>query len=447
MKNKQFLMVTLGCFRNEVESDMLRTALSMLGLRETGSLGSADIVVINTCGFISEACDETIDTVLELDEMGSKLPRRPPLLAVGCMGQRYGADMIREMPELDGVLGVNWETGLEAAVRELIAGRSYQVASPAPDISRIARKIDSSGNATLYVRVADGCNKNCRFCSIPSIRGAYASRSDTDICDEIRRLSGGHEREVVLLAQDLTGYGCDSGSNNALTDLIRSITTLPEVRWLRLLYLQPEGVNPELIEEVASNRRVCNYFDIPFQHASAGVLQRMGRSGEAGSYLKLLDSIRELLPEAAVRTTVMVGYPGETNDEFQELIDFIKNARFDWLGAFMFSAEEGTPAASLPGRLPYQVSLSRYNKVLEVQDSVEESITAALVGRKLEVVVDAASENGTYDLVGRSYREAPEVDGAIYLRQSVEERGRIKPGDFSLATVVGREGLDLVGEI
>jgi ribosomal protein S12 methylthiotransferase len=446
MNNSQFLIVTLGCFRNEVESDMLRTELVALGLKETRTLDSADLVIINTCGFISEACDETIDTVLELHEMASRLPRRPPLLAVGCMAQRYGVELMREMPELDGVLGVNWKKGLQEAVRQLMDGGRYSEAPP-PGVTDVERKIDSSEGATLFVRVADGCNRKCRFCSIPSIRGEYRSRPVADIQDEIKRLSGGRDREVVLLAQDLTGYGSDTGTENGLVELVRNITAIPEVRWLRLLYLQPEGVTDDLIEEVAANSRVCSYFDIPFQHASSTVLRKMGRPGDARSYLQLLESIRDRVPEAALRTTVMVGYPGETEDEFAELVEFIESARFDWLGAFIFSAEEGTAAASLPGRVPYRVSLSRYNKVLEVQDRVEESIIAAFPGRKLEVVLDAVSEYEPYDLVGRSYREAPEVDGSIYLRRSGDESRRVKPGDFTLASIIGREGLDLVGEI
>jgi ribosomal protein S12 methylthiotransferase len=447
MKYNQFLIVTLGCFRNEVESDMLRTELVALGLEETRSLESADLVIINTCGFISEACDETIDTVLELDEAASRLPRRPPILAVGCMGQRYGVELMREMPELDGVLGVNWKTGLREAVGELMNGGRYGAAPPPPGGYDVERKIDSSQGATLFVRVSDGCGRRCRFCSIPSIRGEYRSRPIADIQDEIKRLSGGRDREVILLAQDLTGYGSDTGAENGLVDLIRCITAIPEVRWLRLLYLQPEGVTAELVEEVASNPGVCSYFDIPFQHASSTVLSRMGRPGDARSYLQLLESIRDRVPEAAIRTTVMVGYPGETEGEFTELIEFIETARFDWLGAFIFSAEEGTPAASMSGQVPNQVSLSRYNKVLGVQGTVEESITAAFPGRKLEVVVDGVAENELYDLVGRSYREAPEVDGAIYLRRSGGESRRVNPGDFTLASIVGWEGLDLVGEI
>jgi len=447
MKNKHFLMVTLGCFRNEVESDMVRTALASLRLKETRSLEAADIVVINTCGFISEACDETIDTVLELDALGSKLNRRPPILAVGCMGQRYGASLMQEMPELDGVLGTNWVAGLETAVRELMHGRRYEAAPLAPCTTGITRNIESSGGATLFVRAADGCDRGCHFCAIPSIRGAYSSRPITDVYDEIKRLSGGRDREVVLLAQDLSHYGNDVGSRNGLVDLVRRITSIPELRWLRLLYLQPEGVTPELIDEVASNFSICNYFDIPFQHASASVLRRMGRPGEAGSYLELLKSIRERIPEAAIRTTVMVGYPGETDHDFGELISFMEVARFDWLGAFIFSAEEGTAAALLRDQVPYQLSLSRYNRVLEVQDTVEGSIIAAFQGRKLEVVVDAVSENEIYDFLGRSYREAPEVDGVIYLRRSGAESRRMEPGAFTQALITGREGLDLVGEI
>lgn len=445
MKEKRFLIVTLGCFRNEVESDLLRSALVGLGMRETHSLTSADIVVINTCGFIAGACDEGIDTILELDELAGTIPDRLPLVAVGCMAQRYGEALMREMPELSGVLGMDWESELEAAVGTVLGGGKYAGARREPKTAGLKREVDSSENATLFVRASDGCDRGCLFCSIPSIRGPYASRGLDEISDEVSRLAAGREREVILLAQDLTAYGKDIGTD--LPEMVRGLTALPEVRWLRLLYLQPEGVTTELIEEVAGNSKVCKYFDIPFQHASRRVLRAMGRPGDADEYLRLIESIRARIPDASVRSTVMVGYPGETDDDFAALVRFIEEARFDWLGGFVFSAEEGTAAAELPGTVDSEVALSRYNIVAEVQDRMEESELSDFEGRRLEVVVDGSSEIEPYDLVGRSYREAPIVDGVIYLVQRDGHAGRALRGDFVEALITGREGLDLVAEI
>jgi ribosomal protein S12 methylthiotransferase len=447
MKGKKFLIVTLGCFRNEVESDLLRSALGSLGLMETPSLEAADIVLVNTCGFIAEACDEGIDTILQVAEETAPMERRPPLLVVGCMGQRYGAELKREMPEIDGVLGADWERGLERALGELLERGEYLQVPGKPHMPAVLRTVDSSDSPTLYVRVADGCDRGCRFCSIPGIRGPLASRPVDEICDEVNRLASGREREVVLLAQDLTSYGRDLGKGDGLVELLRRLAAIREVRWLRLLYLQPEGVTRELIDCVASRDVICDYFDIPFQHASAKVLGRMGRPGDLDSNLRLIEGIRERVPEAAIRSTVMVGYPGETEAEFEELARFIELARFDWLGAFVFSAEEGTLAASLPRRVPSEVGLSRYNRVLEIQAGVEESALARFKGRKLEVVLDGVSDIEPYDFVGRSYREAPVVDGVIHLKRSGGASDRPAPGDFAEALITGREGFDLVGQI
>jgi ribosomal protein S12 methylthiotransferase len=449
MKRKRFLIVTLGCFRNEVESDLMRSALTSLGLEETSSMRNANIVLINTCGFISEACDEGIDTILELDEIGAGLNEKPPMLAVGCMSQRYGEALMREMPEISGVIGTGWQDSLADAVRELLEGGRYEKTIRPPRMSRVRRTIDSSDNATLFVRIADGCDRKCRFCAIPSIRGKYESRPARDICEEISRLCAGREREVVLVAQDLTSYGRGLGDRTDIVALIRRITTIPEVRWLRLLYLQPEGLTTKLVQEMSENSRVCDYFDIPFQHGSESVLRRMGRPGNADAYLRLIETIRGHSPEASLRSTFMVGYPGETKEEFGELVRFIQEARFDWLGAFVFSAEKGTEAASLPGRVPAEVAVSRYNMLIEVQDRIEESALSRFEGRMLEVVVDGISEIEPYELVGRSYREAPVVDGVIYLRrgEDVARPATRAPGEFTEALITGREGLDLVGYI
>lgn len=445
LRGKRYFLVTLGCFRNEVESDLLRSELSSLGMAETRSLDGADIAVVNTCGFIAEACDEGIDTLLELDDLASGMRHGPPVLAVGCMAERYGQELMGEMPEIDGVLGVRWRDSLAAAVEKLIGGGTYEWRGGAPLTASAARTVDSSENATLLVRAADGCDRGCRFCAIPSIRGPYRSRPVGEVAGEVGELAAGTDREVVLLAQDLTSYGKDLGPGSDLPALLRAVSAVEGARWVRMLYLQPEGVTEPLIEEVASNSRVCDYFDIPFQHASRRVLARMGRPGGAEAYLELIESIRRAIPSAALRTTMMVGYPGETEEDFRELLVFVEEAGFDWMGAFVYSREEGTPAAALDGQVPDEVALSRYNTLVELQEKVEESGMSRFAGRRLEVVIDGESELDGYDLVARSYREAPVVDGVIHLRRRVNAAAAA--GDFATAEITGREGLDLAGEI
>lgn len=441
---KKFLLVTLGCFRNEVESDLLRSSLASLGLEETGSPESCDIAFVMTCGFIRESCDEGIDTLLELDGVLSRRTFRPPMLAVGCMAQRYGTGLLAEMPELSGVLGVDWASGLAEALEGALDGTTFGREPGYPSMARVSRLVDSSPNATLYVRVADGCDRACAFCAIPSIKGPLVSRPISEVLAEVEALCTDRDREVILLAQDLTSYGRDLGPED-LADLLFSLARIEHVRWIRMLYLQPEGVTGRLIEAVATLGCVCDYFDIPFQHASAPVLARMGRPGSAQEYLDLLARIREAVPGAALRSTVMVGYPGETEADFEALLEFVREARFDWLGAFMFSPEEGTAAAALGPSVSQEEAVWRYNEVVALQDDLEALKAEQMLGRRLVVVVDDLSPVEPYSVVGRSYREAPVVDGAVYL-----ERGRdgpeALPGDFLEVTVVGNEGLDLVAE-
>ena len=443
---RRYLLITLGCFRNEVEADLLRSALSARGMAETGAVESADLIAVMTCGFIREACDEGIDTILALDELASRRPRRPPIMVLGCMSQRYGAALMSEMPEIDAALGGDWQAELADALAALLGDEKYRGTGGPPRMCTLERSTDSSGGATLYIRAADGCDRACRFCTIPSIRGPFTSRTPEEVTGEIERLCGGRQREVVLLAQDLTSYGCGLQPGEAgLSQLAANITRLDCVHWLRLLYLQPEGVSERLIEEVAGNGRICDYFDIPFQHASRDVLRAMGRPGSAEEYLDLLARIRTAVPRAALRSTVMVGYPGETARDFEVLLDFVRAARFDWLGAFIFSPEEGTPAAELGGAVETDEALSRYNMVVEVQDGIEAERLESMFGLELEVVVDDICEIEPYDLVGRSYREAPVVDGSIYLKRS--RSCTVQPGEFARARITGHEGLDLVGEI
>lgn len=452
IEGRFFLLVTLGCFRNEVESDILRSALLGLGLIETQSIDDADVIIVNTCGFIQAACDEGIDTLLELEAHASAVTPSPKIIAVGCMGQRYGRDLLDAMPELGGVLGAGWHGDLVNALHTVLGGGKFSGGMAAPRASSrpdITRSVDSSDNATLFVRVADGCDRACAFCTIPQIRGRYLSRPPADIVAEIVRLSADRQREVVLVAQDLTSYGCDLGLEDGLLRLIKAITALDQVRWLRLLYLQPEGVTEELIEAVASNRKVCDYFDIPFQHASAKILKAMGRAGDSARYLAIVNKIRESSPRAAVRTTLMVGYPGETEDDFAHLLMFATEARFDWLGAFVYSPEEGTRAACMRATVSGDTALARYDRILALQDSVEASSLGRFAGSTLEVLVEDEAGVADFDYVGRSYREAPVVDGVIYLNRNDMRRGgrSVEAGDFVMATITGQEGLDLVGEI
>lgn len=444
---KKYTLVTLGCFRNEVESDILRSELGAIGLREVDHLEEADLVLVNTCGFIAEACEEGIDTILEIDRLLEAGGGGTPIVALGCMGQRYGEKLMQEMPEISAVLGIDWGNDLATAIDAVLEGGTFVQALHAPRAVGRAREVDSSRNASLFVRVSDGCDLSCRFCTIPSIRGTLKSRPPKRILSEVERLAGGRPREVVLVAQDVAAYGDDLAEGIGLLTLIRDISTARDVHWLRLLYLQPEGVDDRLIDEMISNEKICDYFDIPIQHASGHVLRRMGRPGGAGEFESMFNKIREMSPDAALRTTVMVGYPGERESDFRQLMDFVEAVQFDWLGLFIFSPEEGTAAEALGERVSRHVALDRYNALAALQDSIEEARSESFEGRVMEAVIDGESDLEQYEMVGRTRREAPVVDGMVYLERKSPTSREAGPGCFVNVEITGREGLDLVGKI
>lgn len=441
----RFCLVTLGCFRNEVESDNYRSVLAELGHTEIASPLDADFIIVNSCGFIAEACDECIDTILQLAEIIESEGKNTPVIVAGCMAQRYGSALMKEMPEISAVIGVDWLRKIEKVISSVISGDKYSTDPGIPKFTDVTRRIDSSETASLFVRISDGCDRRCNFCTIPSIRGNYVSRKAEDIIEEIGRLSGNKKREIVLVGQDLTCYGKDLKGQINLAGLIRQISDIKNVHWIRLLYLQPEGMTDELLDEVISNPRVCNYFDIPFQHASVKIIKGMGRWGDADSYKKIIQTIRRRSSVSALRTTLIVGFPEEGEKEFDELCRFVEDARFDWLGVFRYSAEEGTKAQEFKGQVPHEVALKRYNRILEIQDSIEDSKSDTFTDRELEVVLEERCTDIEYDFTGRSYREAPVVDGIIYL--NAKTSNRFKTGDFAIARITGREGLDLAGEI
>ncbi|MBN1288298.1 MAG: 30S ribosomal protein S12 methylthiotransferase RimO [Actinobacteria bacterium] len=440
-----YCLITLGCFRNEVESDNFRSALRSWGHEEVGSVEEAEFIIVNSCGFISDACDEGIDTILKIDDIRNGMVRRAPIIVAGCMSQRYGTALMEEMPEICAVVGVDWGENLRDAVAAVTSGNKYAEEPGVPRMTSCARSIDSSDNATLLVRISDGCDGQCSFCTIPGIKGPHESREPHDIVNEVRKLSSSSEREVVLVGQDLTSYGKDLAGDVDLAGLLRMLSAVDNVHWIRLLYLQPQGLTGDLLEEMIANPKVCNYFDLPFQHASASVIKRMGRSGDAEAYLETVEKIRKMDPCAAVRTTIIVGFPGEGEDEFAELRGFVKEAGFDWLGVFCFRPEEGTKAAGFSGRVNDEEAVSRYNILLGIQEAVEYSKQELLIGEELEVVIEDRSDLSGYDFIGRSFREAPVVDGVIYLKH--DESAEIGIGDFRVAVITGREGLDLAGTV
>ncbi len=432
-------ITTLGCSKNQVDSEKAAAMLYEAGYRPADSAGRADVVMVNTCAFIEAARRESVETILEMEQARADGAR---LVVMGCMAQRYGAELEEALDEVDAVVGLDRYGELVGILDGMTGWTPVRIGPrrPAMDILELVNR-PAPAFPYAYVKVAEGCDKTCAFCAIPLIRGPQRSRRPADIREEIELLCADGVSEIVLVAQDLAAYGRDigagSGSGGAIVDLLRFVSEVEGLARLRLLYLYPTEVRAALIEEMASNPKLAAYFDLSLQHASRRLLRSMRRPGSTDSHLNLIARVRAAEPEAALRSSFIVGYPGETEDDVEELADFLTAAELDWAGFFPYSPEEGTGAVGLAGRIdPGEVSV-RVRELTRIQDEVTARRNFEQVGRTLTILIDQV-EDGIP--VGRSYREAPDIDGMICL-----DRGA--PGEWVEAEVTGSYETDLVAEI
>jgi ribosomal protein S12 methylthiotransferase len=435
-----YWLTTLGCAKNQVDSEKVQAMLAEAGYLVADSPGAADVVMVNTCAFIEDARRESVETILSLQD-----EKRPDARTVvlGCMAQRFGVEVEQALPEVDSVLGLDRYgelvstldrlTGQDATGRE--NWRPVALRRPAMDILYAVNRPQPT-LPYAYVKVAEGCDKPCTFCAIPLIRGKQRSRRPVNIAQEVAGLVEAGVTEVVLVAQDLAAYGRDIDAPGGLVELIELIDDIDDLVRLRLLYLYPKEIKPNLIDQVAHNPKVASYFDLSLQHASEQLLRGMKRPGGTQRYLDLIDQIREADPDAALRSSFIVGFPGETDDHVEELADFLAEARLDWAGFFPYSAEDGTPAALLEGRVDPEILAERHRYLQGIQDEITSEAGAAMIGRRLEVLVDQV-EDGV--AVGRSYREAPEIDGVITIDAG-------SPGDWLEIEVTASFGSELEGK-
>jgi ribosomal protein S12 methylthiotransferase RimO len=433
MSSPTVWLTTLGCAKNQVDSEKLTAMLGEAGYGRASDPAQADVVMVNTCAFIEAARAESVDVILELEEV-----KRPEagLVVLGCMAQRFGSEISEALPEADAVLGLDRYGELVGTVDRMTNWQPVGIRRSSMDILHaVNRPVPTVPYA--YVKVAEGCDKPCTFCAIPLIRGKQRSRRSANIRDEIQGLTDAGVSEIVLVAQDLASYGRDIDASGGLVGLLHGVSDVEGLRRLRLLYLYPNEIRPALIAEMAGNPLLAPYFDLSLQHAEERLLRAMSRPGNGDRYLDLIGRIRSAAPEAALRSSFIVGFPGETDEDVETLADFLEQARLDWAGFFPYSAEEGTPAAELPGRLDSEAVTERLRYLQRTQDELTEQANAAQVGRVLEVLVDQV-EDGVP--VGRSYREAPEIDGMVTL-----DRGR--PGEWVQAKVTATYGVDLAAEV
>ncbi|MGI9666484.1 MAG: 30S ribosomal protein S12 methylthiotransferase RimO [Acidimicrobiia bacterium] len=403
-------LTTLGCSKNQVDSDKITAVLGDAGYTDASDPATADVVMVNTCGFIDAARRESIDTILQLSEEKASDAK---LVVMGCMAQRYEQELVDALPEADAVIGLDRYPEL---VGELDAMTHWEpitisgVRRSKMDILNVVER-PTSTTPYAYVKVAEGCDKTCAFCAIPLIRGKQRSRSGESIVAEVSHLVGGGVQEVVLVAQDLAAYGRDNGSGS-IEALVEQVADVDGLGRLRLYYLYPREIRPALIELMATHPTIANYFDLSLQHASPTLLRSMKRPGSGEKHLDLIRSIRDAAPDAATRSSFIVGYPGETEDDIETLADFLREAKLSWAGFFPYSAEEGTVAATLDGQVPSNEISERLRHLHSIQDDLTAAANAAVVGSRMHVLVDQVEEGQP---VGRSYREAPEIDGMILL--------------------------------
>ena len=425
-----FFIESLGCAKNQVDSEYLIADLEARGLRWVGSPEEARIIIVNTCGFITSAKDQSIQTSLSLKD---RFPEKKVIM-LGCLVQRYTVELEREMGEIDGFVGLNDLDALWRLLSTGNGGRAGTVETDQPQMRSRRRFLSFPGSA--YVKVAEGCSNHCSYCAIPLIRGELISRPALKILEEIEELLRQGVVEIVLIAQDLASYGQDRGTPE-LVALVRSILRLEGRFWLRLLYLHPDHFPMELLDVVAADPRVLPYFDIPFQHASRTVLAGMGRSGSAETYAKLVRGIRDRIPEAVVRSTFLVGFPGEREEDLEALLSFQRDCPLDWVGVFTYSREEGTPAFKLAGGVRKTVAEARRRAVERAQVGISERLLDAQVRRTLDVLIEERVQ-GEELYLGRAYLHAPEVDGLVVVKAD-----RLEPGKIYPVRIEGRAGIDL----
>jgi ribosomal protein S12 methylthiotransferase len=421
-------VVTLGCPKNEVDSDRMAASL-VAGFRLVADSDEADVVVVNTCSFIREATEESIEVVMSFATGWKAARPGRALIVAGCMPSRYGDELAAALPEADAFVKV----ADEASIASVIAGLTGIAAPPVPD-----GPLRLASGPSAYLQVSDGCHRACSFCAIPAIRGPYVSRPSAELAAEAVALVAGGARELVLVGQDVSAWGRDLPGKPVLADLVRVLARTPGLAWLRLMYVQPDGITPELLEVMASEPTVARYLDMPLQHASRSVLRRMGRSGDGAEFLRLIGVIRSVVPGVVLRTTIIAGFPGETREESETLAAFVRDARLDYTGVFAFSPEEGTPAASLPGQVPPRTRRARTQRLRDLADEVGAERAAAYIGQDIEVLA-LGSEDG--EPIGRHRGQAPDVDGVVLLDSE------IPAGTLITVTIVDSLGYDLVGEV
>lgn len=438
----KILFVSLGCDKNLVDSEMMLGMLGEKGFTFTDDEAEADIVVVNTCCFIGDAKEESINTLLQMSELRES-GQLKALIAAGCLAQRYREEIQKEIPQVDAIIGTTAIADVVAAVEEVLAGSSrnhYKDINEKPVTDQ--KRVVTTGGHFAYLKIAEGCDKHCTYCIIPKVRGNFRSVPMENLVAEATQLAEAGVRELILVAQETTLYGVDLYGEKSLPKLLHELAQISGIYWIRILYCYPEEITDELIEAIATEPKVCHYLDIPIQHASDAVLKRMGRRTNQAELRAMIGKLRDRIPDICLRTTLISGFPGETQEDFEELYNFVDEMEFDRLGVFAYSQEEDTPAAIMPEQVEEEVKESRREELMELQQEIAFEKAEDMVGRVLTVMIEGkVADEDAY--VARTYKDAPNVDGYLF----VNTTAALMTGDFVKVQVIGSNEYDLIGEI
>lgn len=435
-------IISLGCAKNLVDTEVMLGIMQKSGLTITPNPADAEVLIVNTCAFITSAKEESITTILNLADYKENGKCRA-LIVAGCLGQRYSKELLDEMPEIDAIIGTTaWNKIVEVIEETLKGNRVVFIGEEKIIYSAKTPRILTTPNYTAYVKIAEGCDHACAFCAIPLIRGRQISRPIEDIKAEVEMLANKGVKEINLIAQDSTNYGRDLYGEVKLCDLLRELVKVKKIHWIRILYSYPQSFTDELIELIASEPKICNYVDLPLQHAADSVLKRMHRPDNRASIESLLKKLREKIPGVSIRSTFIVGYPGETDEEFEELKNFLQEQRLDKVGVFVYSPEEDTAAYKMDNQVSEEVAQERYHELMSIQSLISQEVNESLKGKEFEVLIEGRDAEVAEVVEGRSYREAPEVDGQIY----IENDWKSNAGDFIRVKILDGFVYDLAAE-
>lgn len=437
----KILFISLGCDKNLVDSEMMMGLLRDKGYEFIDDENLADVVVINTCGFIDSAKEESINTILNMAEL--KKSNLKALVVTGCLAQRYKDEILNEIPEIDAIVGTTAFDTICEVVDDVLAKKSHNEFRDINELCRVdSKRIITTGGYYSYLKIAEGCDKHCTYCSIPMIKGKYRSTPMEDLIKEAEYLADNGVRELILVAQETTVYGTDIYGENKLPELLKKLCRISGIEWIRLLYCYPEEITDELIQTIKTEKKILHYIDIPIQHSSDRILKLMGRKTTRRDLVDVISKIRREIPDMCIRTTLITGFPGETTEDHEDVLDFIDEIEFDRLGVFTYSREEGTAASLMDNQIDDDTKLDRQEEIMALQQEISLDKSSRLVGRTMEVIIEGkAADEDVY--VGRTYMDAPNVDGFVFINTNNE----LMSGDFANVRITKALEYDLIGEL